>query len=55
MNLRTPKGKRLMAEWKSFVRQTIRMTPARVLQAIHDSVPERMLALIDAAGGPIRY
>ena len=55
LNLKSAKGKRLMAEWKHFVRQTIRQTPPRVLRAIYDSVPERMAALIDAQGGAIRY
>ncbi len=50
----TPKGKRIMTEWKAFVRRTILSIPRRVLQNIHDSVPRRMAMLIEARGGPIR-
>ena len=55
MNPKTRKGRRIMAEWRTFVRRTIMSVPPRVLQAIHESVPRRMDELIAAQGGAIRY
>ena len=55
MHTKSRKGRRVMAEWKKLVRRTILTVPPRVLQAIHDSVPNRMEELIEAQGGAIRY
>ena len=48
------KGKRIMRDWKAFVRRTILSVPRRVLLNIHNSVPRRMALLLEARGGAIR-
>jgi len=55
VSVKTRKGRRIMAEWKQFVRRVILSVAPRALQNKHNSVPSRMDELIAAQGGAIRY